>query len=158
MDNREASLQVLKTLQNRGLTLSTAESCTGGMIGAYLTAIPGSSRSYKGGVISYCDELKHKVLGVPQEILDSYGAVSPECAQAMAAGARNCCCTDISVSVTGLAGPDSDSSGLPVGLVYIGYSDAEKTFSRQCFFEGNRDEIRSAAAAAVFRMLLDEIE
>lgn len=128
-----------------GKTLATAESCTGGGIGAALTAIPGSSAVYKGGIISYTNWVKHNLLGVDQHLLDTLGAVSAPVAEAMAKGAREAIQADIAVSVTGLAGPGGDEFGNPVGLVFIGYSDAGKTLSRRFLFPGSREEIRQAA-------------
>ena len=104
----------------KGKTLVTAESCTGGGIGAALTSIPGSSEVYKGGIISYTNEVKIKLLGVDTELLDREGAVSASVAQAMACGARVALVADVAVSVTGLAGPSGDDFGNPVGTVFIG--------------------------------------
>ena len=110
---------VVSRLKEQGLTLATAESCTGGLIGKLLTDVPGASTVYKGGVISYVNEIKHRLLGVEQETLDVCTAVSRETAHEMARGARERLMTDCAVSVTGLAGPDGDGTGRPVGLVYI---------------------------------------
>ena len=107
-------------LKERNLTLSTAESCTGGRVAERITALPGVSSVYRGGVVSYWTSVKAAVLGVPQETLDQYGAVSEETARAMAEGARQITGADIAVSVTGVAGPDRDERDNPVGLVYIG--------------------------------------
>ena len=106
---------VIARLKEQGLTLATAESCTGGLIGKLLTDVPGASAVYKGGVISYVNEIKHRLLGVEQEILDVCTAVSRETAQEMARGARERLAADCAVSVTGLAGPDGDGTGRPVG-------------------------------------------
>ena len=125
--------EVLRCLAGR--TLATAESCTGGGIGAALTGVSGSSAVYKGGVISYCNEIKHKLLGVQEEILVRCGAVSAPVAEAMASGAMQALQTDIAVSVTGLAGPGGDDFGNPVGTVYIGYADAERVVARHFLFE-----------------------
>ena len=138
-----------------GKTLATAESCTGGGIGAALTAIPGSSAVYKGGIISYTNWVKHNLLGVDQHLLDTLGAVSAPVAEAMAKGAREAIQADIAVSVTGLAGPGGDEFGNPVGLVFIGYSDAGKTLSRRFLFPGSREEIRQAACRAALKLILD---
>lgn len=145
---------VLQALQGR--TLVTAESCTGGMIGAALTAIPGSSNVYKGGIISYTNEVKNKILGVENALLERYGAVSEQVAVAMAVGARKALCADVSVSVTGLAGPGGDASGNPVGTVYIGYADAERAYAKGFLFTGDRQTIRSAAVKAALEMVLSE--
>ncbi len=133
----------------------TAESCTGGGIGAALTAIPGSSEVYKGGIISYTNWVKENLLNVDSEILKSCGAVSPEVAKAMAEGARKALQADVAVSVTGLAGPGADGFGNPVGTVYIGYSDCNKTESIACYFTGSREEIRNQAVEAALKIVLD---
>lgn len=138
-----------------GKTLATAESCTGGGIGAALTAIPGSSAVYKGGIISYTNWVKHNLLGVDQHLLDTLGAVSAPVAEAMAKGAREAIQADIAVSVTGLAGPGGDEFGNPVGLVFIGYSDAGKALSRRFLFPGSREEIRQAACREALKFILD---
>ena len=139
----------------RGKTLTTAESCTGGMIGAALTAISGSSAVYKGGVISYTNEVKENVLGVSSETLARYGAVSAPVAQEMAAGARKVLCADVAVSVTGLAGPGGDDFGNPVGTVYIGYADENRCDSKHFLFSGDREAVRRQAAEAALRMVLE---
>ena len=138
-----------------GKTLATAESCTGGGIGTALTAIPGSSAVYKGGIISYTNWVKHNLLGVDQHLLDTLGAVSAPVAEAMAKGAREAIQADIAVSVTGLAGPGGDEFGNPVGLVFIGYSDAGKTLSRRFLFPGSREEIRQVACREALKLILE---
>ena len=138
----------------KGKTLSTAESCTGGGIGAALTAIPGSSSVYKGGVISYCNEIKHRILGVDEAVLSSKGAVSAEVAQAMAIGAKTLLQTDVAVSVTGLAGPTGDEFGHPVGTVYIGYEDQQQSIVQHYVFDGNRDAIRNQTIDAALDLIL----
>ena len=117
-------------LKEKGLTLATAESCTGGRVAERMTALPGVSAVYRGGVVSYWTDLKADVLGVPQEILGTHGAVSEETARAMAEGARGITGADIAVSVTGVAGPDPDERGVPVGIVYIGLATPDGTFCR----------------------------
>jgi PncC family amidohydrolase len=138
----------------QGKTLATAESCTGGGIGEALTAVPGASKVYKGGIISYCNEIKEKVLSVSGQVLSFYGAVSEPVAEAMAKGARTVLNTDIAVSVTGLAGPDGDEYGNKVGTVFIGYSDEKVTLSREFLFSGNREEIREQAVEAALQLVL----
>ncbi len=140
-----------------GKTLSTAESCTGGGIGAELTAVPGSSAVYKGGVVSYCNELKHRILGVPMELLEAYGAVSAPVACAMAEGARRLCKTDAAVSVTGLAGPDGDAYGNPVGTVFVGYADDRGSVSRHYIFSGDREDVRRQALEAALDLILENV-
>ena len=146
--------EVLERL--RGKTLVTAESLTGGGIGAALTAVPGSSSVYKGGVISYTNWVKHTVLRVPEEILDRYGAVSAQTAAAMASGARSLLQADAAVSVTGLAGPGGDEFGNPVGTVFIGYEDGCKAKVIACYFTGSREEIRQKTIEAALKLILEE--
>ena len=141
-----------------GYTVSTAESCTGGMIGSALTAIPGSSSVYKGGVVSYTNEVKQKLLGVESNILEKYGAVSSQVATAMAVGVRNSLNTDVAIAVTGLAGPGGDDFGNPIGTVYIGYADANKSFSVECNFKGDREAVRLQSVRAALQLLRDMSE
>ena len=145
--------EVLKKL--RGRTLVSAESCTGGGIGAALTAVPGSSEVYKGGIISYTNWVKANVLHVPQALLDTVGAVSAPVAEAMAEGAREVLQADVAVSVTGLAGPGGDEFGNPVGTVFLGYSDGKETVSREFHFQGNRDSVRAQALEAALKLVLE---
>lgn len=142
----------------KGKTLVTAESCTGGGIGAALTAISGSSEVYKGGIISYTNWVKHHFLNVPQEVLDTVGAVSAPVAEAMAKGARDNLQADVAVSVTGLAGPSGDEYGNPVGTVFVGYADAVKVISHHYVFAGNREEVRQQAAKAALQLILEEYD
>lgn len=148
------SANVIKALQ--GKTLATAESCTGGMIGEYLTAVPGSSEVFNGGIISYTNEIKQKLLDVPEELLIQFGAVSAPVAEAMASGARRALCSDIAVSVTGLAGPGGDDFGNPVGTVYVGYCDASCCVSRHFQFDGDREEVRHQAAFHALMLILEQ--
>ena len=138
-----------------GKTLCTAESCTGGGIGAALTAVPGSSEVYKGGIISYTNEVKQKLLGINPILLKNLGAVSAPIAEAMAMGARNVLSADIAVSVTGLAGPGGDDKGNPVGLVFIGYADDKRITSRRFVFSGDREEVRKQAVEEALKLILE---
>ena len=147
------AFDVIKRLQ--GKTLATAESCTGGGIGNVLTAVPGASNVYKGGIISYCNEIKEKCLGVSGVTLAECGAVSAQVAQEMAAGARVALNADIAVSVTGLAGPSGDEYGNPVGTVCIGYSSNERSFTKQFRFSGDREEVRNHAIDAALTIVLE---
>ena len=137
-----------------GKTLVTAESLTGGGIGASLTAVSGSSAVYKGGIISYTNEIKRNVLGVSQELLDRYGAVSAWVAGEMVTGVRNLMGADIAVSVTGLAGPTGDEFGHSVGTVFIGYEDHKQTIVKQYHFEGGRESVRSQTIDAALDLIL----
>ena len=143
---------VIQTLQ--GKTLVTAESLTGGGIGAALTSVSGASAVYKGGIISYTNAVKHNLLGVPEEILNQYGAVSEPVAKAMAEGARKALEAGIAVSVTGLAGPAGDEFGNPVGTVFIGYSDSSTTVVKHCLFSGDRESIRNQTIEAALNLVL----
>ena len=138
----------------KGKTLATAESCTGGGIGAALTAVPGSSAVYRGGIISYTNEVKHKLLHVDEGVLKTCGAVSAPVAEAMAVGARRALEAEVAVSVTGLAGPGGDDYGNPVGTVFIGYSNADETVSERFLFTGTREEIRRVAAEKALKIVL----
>lgn len=144
----------LSLLKERHLTLATAESCTGGLVAQRITALPGASAVFRGGVVSYWTEIKAAVLGVPQEILDQYGAVSEQTARAMAQGARRITGADLAVSVTGVAGPDPDERGTPVGIVYIGLDTPTGTFCRKMDSgRRRRDRIRGLAANHAFDVL-----
>ena len=143
---------VIHALQ--GKTLATAESITGGGIGAALTSVSGASAVYKGGIISYTNDIKHRILGVPAEILDQYGAVSAPVAKAMAEGARRALEADIAVSVTGLAGPGGDEYGNPVGTVFIGYCDGTVTEVKPCRFSGDRESVRKQTIAEALKLIL----
>ena len=143
---------VLTALQ--GKTLVTAESLTGGGIGSALTSVSGSSAVYKGCIISYTNEVKYRILGVPQETLDQQGAVSAPVAKAMAEGARKLLEADVAVSVTGLAGPGGDEYGNPVGTVFIGYSDEFRTEVKHCLFRGDREAIRRQTAEEALKLVL----
>ena len=140
----------------RGKTLATAESCTGGGIGAALTAVSGASAVYKGGIISYTNEIKQNLLGVDGTLLESVGAVSAPVAPAMAAGVRKALASDVAVSVSGLAGPGGDEFGNPVGTVFIGYSDDRITLSRKYLFSGSREDVRNQAVSAALHLILEQ--
>ena len=139
-------------------TLVTAESCTGGLIGSLMTAVPGSSRVFKGGIISYCNAVKEKQLGVPGDVLEQFGAVSEEVAKAMARGVLHRLEADVAVSVTGLAGPSGDEFGNPVGTVFIGYADGDTSLSKKYLFSGDRDSVRKQAVNAALQLVLQQIQ
>lgn len=149
---------LISRLKEKGQTVSSAESCTGGGVGHVLTAVSGSSAVFAGGVISYTNQVKEKILGVPAEILEEHGAVSSQTALTMAQGVRKLLGTDWGISVTGLAGPNSDDSGKPVGLVYVAASGQEKEEVRECFFSGDRSSVRAQAVEDVLRLLDQMIE
>ena len=144
--------EVLKALE--GKTLVTAESLTGGGICRALTAVPGSSEVYKGGVICYTNWVKENVLGVPGEILERFGAVSAQTAGYLASGVRELLKADAAVAVTGLAGPGGDEFGNPVGTVFIGYEDGHHCETIACHFTGTREEIRHQTIESALRLVL----
>ena len=146
---------VLKALE--GKTLVTAESLTGGGIGAAITAVSGASAVYKGGIISYTNEVKHSILGVSLETLELHGAVSCQTAEEMAIGARKLLKSDVAVSVTGLAGPGGDEYGNPVGTVCIGYCDENESFAVKHHFEGDRESVRNQTIRAALELVLDNV-
>lgn len=129
-----------------GLTLSVAESCTGGLLGQMLTSVPGASNFFAGGVIAYSNQLKASLLGVPDDVIDRHGAVSEPVVLAMAAGMRRHGRTDVAVSVSGVAGPGGGSIEKPVGTLWFGLATPDGVRGVEQFFKGNRAEIRRAAA------------
>ena len=136
------------------MTCATADSCTGGGVGHAITAVAGSSAVFWGGVISYDNSVKRGVLGVPEEVLATQGAVSSECAAAMADGARRLVKTDLAVSVTGIAGPGGGSAAKPVGLVWFGLASAKGVTTEKRIFPGDRTAVRTAAVEHALRLLL----
>jgi len=143
-------------LRERALTVSTAESCTGGLVGVLITDQPGSSDYYVGSLIAYADNVKREQLGVSPDVLKRVGAVSREVAEAMAEGARARFNTSLAAGVTGIAGPDSDGSAKPVGLTYIGIASIRGTSSREYRFSGDRWSNRKQAATESLRLLIEE--
>jgi nicotinamide-nucleotide amidase len=151
-DERSVAEIVLQLCRVRGFSLATAESCTGGLVSARLTSVPGSSDVFLGGVVSYSNELKRSQLGVPADLLEEYGAVSPEVAAAMAAGARELLGADVSVAVTGIAGPDGGTPAKPVGLVYLHAETPDASHGVEFNFPSDRESIRQRSAAAVLHL------
>jgi nicotinamide-nucleotide amidase len=152
-DERRVEELVLDACLEQGLTLATAESCTGGMVAQRLTSVPGSSRVFLGGVVAYADDVKAAELGVPREVLERHGAVSAETAAAMAAGARERLGADVAVSVTGIAGPDGGSEEKPVGLVYLHAEGRSGSRSVDFVFPGDREGIRRRAAVTALHLV-----
>ena len=158
-DERPVEAMVLDACRERGLTLATAESCTGGLVAARLTSVPGSSEVFLGAVVAYADEVKARELDVPSEVLERHGSVSAEAAAAMAAGARARLGADVAVSVTGVAGPGGGTPEKPVGLVYLHAESPDGSLARRLDFPGDRQAIRSRSAVAALhlvRMLLTQ--
>jgi len=152
-DGRPTARLVLDLLRERGLTLGTAESCTGGLVAARLTDVPGSSAVFRGAIVAYADDVKTERLGVGDDVLARYGAVSAETAAAMARGARGSLGVDVAVSVTGIAGPDCGTEEKPVGLVYLHAAGPDGELARRLDFPGDRETIRTRAAVAALHLV-----
>lgn len=148
--------ELILILKNKGLTLSCAESLTGGLFGSEITSVSGASQVFKGGVICYDTNVKIDVLKVEESIIDSYGVVSSQCASMMARGVKELLKSDISISFTGNAGPNA-LEGKPVGLVYIGLCVKDTTFSFEYNFEGDRNSIRNQCIKEGIKRILEII-
>jgi PncC family amidohydrolase len=149
---------IQRTCLERGLTVATAESCTGGLVGDLLTDQPGSSGYYRGGLVSYSNELKERELGVPSATIEQHGAVSAQACVAMADGARRRYGSDLAVAVTGIAGPDGGSAAKPVGLTYVAVADGHGHDVRRHQWHGDRRANKLASAAAALRLLAERLE
>jgi nicotinamide-nucleotide amidase len=152
-DEQPIEAVVLELLRGRELTLGTAESCTGGLVAARLTSVPGSSDVFRGGVVAYANEVKAAELGVARELLDEFGAVSAEVAQAMALGARERLGVEVAVSVTGVAGPDGGTEEKPVGLVYLHAVGPEGELGAEFSLPGDREAIRRRSAVSALHLV-----
>jgi nicotinamide-nucleotide amidase len=152
-DERTVAEIVLELCRRRGLTLATAESCTGGLVAARLTAVPGSSDVFRGSVVAYADDVKTMELGVAPEVLAAHGAVSAETAAAMAAGVRKQLGTDLGVSDTGVAGPDGGTPEKPVGLVYLHAAGPDGELAADFSVPADRETVRARAAVAALHLL-----
>ena len=152
-DDRPLAAMVLDLCREQGLTLATAESCTGGLVAARLTSVPGSSDVFVGGVVAYSNGVKARELGVPEATLERFGAVSEEAAEAMTAGARERLGADVAVSVTGVAGPGGGTPEKPVGLVFLHAQGPNGSLARRLDFPGDREAIRGRATAAALHLV-----
>jgi nicotinamide-nucleotide amidase len=152
-DERSVSQIVLDTCRAGGLTLATAESCTGGLVAARLTSVPGASDVFLGSVVAYANDVKLSELGVPPDVLESHGAVSAEAAAAMAHGARARLGADVAVAVTGVAGPDGGSEEKPVGLVFLHAAGPNGDEARRLDLPGDREMIRGRATTAALHLV-----
>jgi nicotinamide-nucleotide amidase len=152
-DERPVEAIVLDQCREAGLTLATAESCTGGLVSARLTTVPGASEVFVGGVVSYSNEAKRRLLGVPEEILTEYGAVSAETAAAMAAGARAALHADVALGVTGVAGPDGGTPEKPVGLVFLHVEGPDRDAALRLELPGDREAVQARSAVSVLHLL-----
>ncbi len=147
----------VKLLAGCGYTVSTAESCTGGLVAGCIMNVPGASDVYNAGFITYSNEAKIKYLGVKRETLDKYGAVSEQTAREMAAGTAAAAEADVGLSTTGIAGPGGGTDEKPVGLVYTGCSVRGNVTVRKCMFSGTRQQIRNSAVTAVLELLIESL-
>jgi len=152
-DERPIAEIVVDGARSLGLTLATAESCTGGLVSARLTDVAGASDVYVGGVVAYSNEVKMRRLGVPAEVLERHGAVSPETAAAMARGAQAELAADAAVAVTGIAGPGGGTAEKPVGLVYISVTTPERETTERIVLSGDREAVRARATALALHTL-----
>jgi nicotinamide-nucleotide amidase len=154
-DLHDLARQTITTFAAQKKKIVTAESCTGGLIAAALTEIPGSSDVFERGFVSYSNESKIELLGVLPDLLESHGAVSAQVAEAMAQGALDFSLADVAVSVTGIAGPGGGSLNKPVGLVFFGVATRTGAlFHFQCQFKGDRDDIRAQSVREALKLLL----
>jgi nicotinamide-nucleotide amidase len=149
----ELAGEAIALLISRGQTIAAAESLTGGLVAATLTAIPGASAAFRGGVVAYATDLKAAVLGVPDDLLERHGAVHPAVAEAMAEGARTRMWTTVGIATTGVAGPDP-ADGKPVGTVYIAIAGPARTATRALALSGDRAAIRAATVEGVLDLLI----
>ena len=151
-------MRVLDLAKHAGLTVATVESCTGGMVAAALTAIPGSSAVLERGWVTYANQAKHDEVGVPWDVLTVHGAVSPQTAMAMAEGALTHSPVDVAIAITGIAGPDGGTNAKPVGLVHFACARRHRaTRHEQHIFSGDRAAIRAQAAAAALTLLAETL-
>jgi len=141
-----------------GLTVATAESCTGGLVAHLLTEIPGSSAYVRGGIVAYADDIKRTQLGVPEDVLAAHGAVSAQVAVAMAEGVRHRMDTDLGVGVTGIAGPDGGTDEKPVGLVYAAVAGLGPPVVRRYHWTGDRTANKRASAGAALELLIGQLD
>lgn len=151
----ELVLEIGELLVDRGWTMATAESCTGGLVAATLTDVSGSSRWFSGAVVAYSNEIKMSLLGVPEQILIDHGAVSEETVLAMAAGVCKRLGTDVGISLSGIAGPTGGTPDKPVGTVWMGWHVDGKTFAKRFCFDGDRAAVKHQSLKAVLEALRD---
>jgi len=155
---KEIAARLGKKLHAKSLTIATAESCTGGLIGAAITSVPGSSVWFRGGIIAYDNAIKTSLLKIPASTLKRYGAVSEETVSAMAAGAAHILGTDCAVAVSGIAGPNGGTEEKPVGLVYIGAYYHNKIDVNKHQFPGDRESVREQTAETALEKVIALIE
>ena len=149
----ELAARVIEIFRDKGLSLALAESCTGGMISAYVTSVAGSSDIFCGSAVTYINAAKETILGVSRETLETHGAVSSECAEEMARGARHVYGADVAMSVTDIAGPGGGSEAKPVGTVWFGVSTKDGSETFRMHFDGDRAAVRKQSTETVLRRL-----
>ncbi|MDR2884264.1 MAG: CinA family nicotinamide mononucleotide deamidase-related protein [Deferribacteraceae bacterium] len=157
-DEESPASVLVSMMAKRNLTLSVAESCTGGLLGGEITSVSGASSVFHGGVMAYDNSVKVNQLNVPESVLESYGAVSEECAKAMADGVATLIGTDCAISVTGIAGPDGGTADKPVGTVWIGVKVKDKVLTKQFLFGGVRGDIRKRAVNSAINMIIPNLK
>lgn len=150
--------KLLKALMDKGLTLSLAESCTGGLLAHRITNIPGSSKVFLLGIIAYANSAKRRLIKIPEKTIQRFGAVSSPTARLMAEGARRLGGSDLGIGLTGIAGPGGGSKNKPVGTVFIAVSSSRKTLVKKFHFRGSRLRIKKQAADKAIQMLLEAIK
>ena len=150
-------LEVGRKLRELEKTLAVAESCTGGLLASRITDVPGSSDYFLGGIVAYSNEVKKNLLGVPEEILGTLGAVSKECAERMAQGVKELFEADLALAITGIAGPGGGTEEKPVGLVYVALATPQGALVRRFKFEGAREANKWSAAEAALGLLFDHL-
>ncbi len=149
--------KLINILKNQKKTISVAESCTGGLISKMITDVSGASEVYGCGVTTYSNDAKMKILGVRRETLDEFGAVSEQTAKEMAAGSLGLASSDIAIAVTGIAGPKSDNTNKPVGMVCIGIATKQNCHATTFYFNGTRSQIRNQTAKTALSLAFDEL-
>jgi nicotinamide-nucleotide amidase len=155
---RSEAEQLIEALKSKGLRMSAAESCTGGMIGCMMTSVPGSSDVFLGTAVTYSNDAKERILGVKHQTLMDHGAVSMETASEMAKGSVEVYESDVAVAVTGIAGPGGATPEKPVGLVYIAVADGPRTVVTKNLFQGDRQSIRHQTAIEALKLLNELVE
>lgn len=155
---RSEAEQLIEALRSKGLRMSAAESCTGGMIGCMMTSVPGSSDVFLGSAVTYSNDAKERILGVKHQTLMDHGAVSMETASEMAKGSIDAYESDVAVSVTGIAGPGGATPEKPVGLVYIAVADGPRVVVTKNIFQGDRQSIRNQTAVEAIKLLIELVE
>lgn len=158
MDAQSIEFEIAALLEKKKLRVTTAESCTGGLVAGTLVNVPGISSWFEEGYVTYSNAAKEKLLGVPHNILQTHGAVSAQTAEAMAKGAAKAAGADAAIAVTGIAGPDGGTKEKPVGLVYIGCCCEGRIHVEKHNFDGERPEVRKSSVQAALRLLKSMLE